>query len=337
MSSPIPEVDYAATARRPAWSELPAQVHRLVESLCGTAVEQAGAPSGSGFTSGYAGLVRLADRREVFVKAGGPKNNAHILPSYRREADVLEVLGTLPPGLPVPRLLATGETETVEGTYRVLVTDPVDGRMPGQPWTAADLAAVHRTCLTCAQLLTPPPDGLELPALADQMTEDAGVMSLFTRLATSETTLTWGQPAWVLARADELAEILARTPDALRGNTAGHADLRADNLLVDPAGTAWLFDWNWLSVGPAWTDFVGILPLARADGIDADAWLATSPLTEGVDPDDIDTWLAVIAAYMLDQADQPVWTAGPAHLRVHQRRYARTFLDWLGARRRWAG
>jgi hypothetical protein len=45
-------------------------------------------------------------------------------------------------------------------------------------------------------------------------------------------------------------------------------------------------------VGPAWTDFVGVLPLARADGVDVDAWLRRSPLSRDAHPDDVDTWLA---------------------------------------------
>ena len=39
---------------------------------------------------------------------------------------------------------------------------------------------------------------------------------------------------------------------------------------------------------------------------------------------------------MLAGAELPVFAGGPATLRVHQRRYARTFLDWLGSRRGWS-
>ncbi|HYJ74619.1 MAG TPA: hypothetical protein VEV65_03425, partial [Kineosporiaceae bacterium] len=96
-----------------------------------------------------------------------------------------------------------------------------------------------------------------------------------------------------------------------------------------------LVDWNWLTQGPAWADLVGLLPPARADGLDVDALVARSPLTHDVDPDRIDAFLAVIAAYMLRNAPLPLWPGGTPAIRVHQRRYARTFLDWLGARRGW--
>ena len=122
--------------------------------------------------------------------------------------------------------------------------------------------------------------------------------------------------------------------DALAGQTACHGDLRADNTLLD-GDRAVFVDWNWLQVGAAWTDFVGLLPLARQDGVDVDAWLDRSPLTRDVDPWRVDTWLALIAAYMLANADEPLWPGATPALRQHQRRYARTFLDWLGARRGW--
>ncbi|GAA4359148.1 hypothetical protein [Angustibacter luteus] len=105
-------------------------------------------------------------------------------------------------------------------------------------------------------------------------------------------------------------------------------------MLVGPAGAVFV-DWNWLMRGAGWTDFVGLLPLARRDGVDVEAWLTRSALTRDVPPASIDAWLAVIAAYMLPNADEPVWPGGPPLVRVHQRLYARTFLDWLGARRGW--
>jgi Phosphotransferase enzyme family len=332
MDEPVPSVDYATTAQRPSWDQLPAEIPVLVRDLCGTPVAAAAAPSMGGFTNGYAGFVELANGDEVFVKAGGPVNE-HVVPSYRQEAAVVPLL---PAGVPVPRLLATGETEAQDGTWRVLISSPIRGRMP-QPWTESDLAAVHSSCLACAALLTPGPATLTLPTLVDQIFGDGDVTSYFTRLARGEVDMTWGQPTWVQHRADELASLTASVREALRGTTANHSDLRADNVVIDADDKAWLVDWNWLSIGPAWTDFVGVLPLARADGLDADDWLRRSPLTSHVAHEDIDTWLAGVAAYMLVNADRPLWPGGTETIRVHQRRYARTFLDWLGERRGWAG
>lgn len=329
---PIPEVDYLRTAVRPAWPELPGPVRDLVADLCHSPVAQAGPPAGSGFTNGYAGRLRLRDGRVVFVKAGGGDLNPFVLPSYRREA---EVLALLPGDLPVPQLLATGEADSDLGTYRVLVLQAVDGRQPGGPWTEADLAAVHATCGQLGARLTPAPESLWEDELADVMLGDEATTAYFDRLVAGEVEVTWGQPGWVAERAPELADLVHAARPALRGDTAVHGDLRADNLVLDQDGTAWVVDWNWLSRGPAWSDLVGVLPLARADGVDVGALVRSSPLTSSVPPDEVDAWLAVIAAYMLAQSPQPVWPGGPPSIRVHQRRYARTFLDWLGARRGW--
>jgi hypothetical protein len=328
-----PTVDYSRTAMRPTWDELPGEVQSLVADLCGTTVIHAAVPVGSGFTTGYAGVVLLADGREVFVKAGGPANE-HILPAYRREAEVLPLL---PAGVPAPRLLATGEADAADGTWRVLVTVPIRGHMPGLPWNQDDLDAVHDACLSCVAAMTPAPPELASGTLADDMLRVPGLTTYFERLGAGAVELTWGQPAWVPTRAGSLSALVSRIPAALVGPTAGHGDLRADNVVIGENGRAWLVDWNWLCLSPAWTDLVGVLPLARADGLDVDALVRRSPLTAEVDPDDIDTWLATIAAFMLSQADDEVWPGGPPVLRVHQRRFARTFLDWLGARRGWDG
>ncbi|GAB3673631.1 hypothetical protein GCM10028814_01620 [Angustibacter aerolatus] len=217
--------------------------------------------------------------------------------------------------------------------WQVLVTEAVAGRLP-QPWTDVDLEAVHDACLRVAEALTPSPPGLDVGTLADAFAGDAQVTDCFRRLLDGTLRLTGGQPDWVLDRSRQLQHLVDTAAGALVGTTGCHGDLRADNVLVD--GTrATLVDWNWLRPGPAWADLVGVLPLARADGLDAEAWLRRSPLTRDVDPDHVDAWLATVAAYMLANADQPVWPGGPASVRVHQRRYARTFLDWLGARRGW--
>jgi hypothetical protein len=221
-----------------------------------------------------------------------------------------------------------------ERAWRVVVTQEATGRMP-HPWTEADLAAVHDACVASAAALTPVPAGLDLPGMPDDYAREPQILGCFAALAAGELALTSGQPGWVADRLPELQALVESSAGHLEGGTANHCDLRADNVLVD-GGRALFVDWNWLCVGPPWTDFVGVLPLARADGVEVDAWLDRSELTRGVDADAVDAWLAAVAAYMLANADEPVWPGGPTAVRVHQRRYARTFLDWLGDRRGWS-
>src|SRR4051794_39189596 len=63
---PVPTLDYRVTSRRPAWEDLPAPVRAAVEVAAGGAVTSAGRPVTSGFSGGFAAVLRLADGRDVF-------------------------------------------------------------------------------------------------------------------------------------------------------------------------------------------------------------------------------------------------------------------------------
>jgi hypothetical protein len=326
-------VDYTSTCVRPAWDDLPLGVQQAVGRAAGSAVVAAADPPRSGFTGGFAAVVRLADGRSVFAKAGSSRN-PHLTGAYAQEAVVLEAL---PAGVPAPRFVGAGRLApgaVDEHEWRVVVAEAAPGALP-QPWTAQALEAVHDACLASVEALTPAPDAMDLPTLGSLFLDDEGVVSVFRRLASGELALTHGQPGWLPTRYADLDALLGGAAAHLQGDTACHCDLRADNILVGPSGAVFV-DWNWLVRGAAWVDFVGLLPLARADGLNVDAWVARSPLTRDVDPEAVDAWLTVIAGYMLRNADEPVWVGGPPAVRDHQRRYARTYLDWLAARRGWA-
>jgi hypothetical protein len=132
-----------------------------------------------------------------------------------------------------------------------------------------------------------------------------------------------------------LAELVTLAPEALAGDSAAHSDLRPDNLLIDGAGTCWTLDWNWLTLGPRWVDWVGLLPVAQYQGIDTFAAIERSPLTADVPKDHLDCLIGVIAAYMMKSTDAPPPPGCTAALRQHQLFSAWTFLDWLAARRNW--
>jgi hypothetical protein len=329
----VPQVDYLRTATRPAWDDLPEQARACVAEAAGSAVVHVDAPPTTGFSNAFAAGLVLADGRRVFTKVGWPMN------SWTLDAVAAEAaaLATMPAAVPAARLVGSAETDGPGGTWSALVTTWRPGRPP-VPWTAPALDAVHDACLATADALTPAPPGLG-PALGTVSAQGFG--GWFGRLADGEVPPAWGQPSWLPDRARDLQSLVAVADDAVDGRTGVHGDLRADNLLVDLGGphreaTVTIVDWNWLGRGPVWFDLVGLLPPARADGVDVDALVARSPLTAGADPDAVDAFLAAVAAFMLEQADEPVFAGGPPVLRVHQRRYARLFLDWLGARRGWA-
>lgn len=121
---------------------------------------------------------------------------------------------------------------------------------------------------------------------------------------------------------------------ALAGNGLVHGDLRPDNLIVGE-DRAVIVDWNWLTTGPAWTDWVGLVPTMAWQGMDAVALVRDSPLCADADPEQIDAFLAAIAVYMLSSLDQPPMSGCLPAVRHHQHLMARMFLAMLGTRRGW--
>jgi hypothetical protein len=69
----------------------------------------------------------------------------------------------------------------------------------------------------------------------------------------------------------------------------------------------------------------------RPDGLDADAVLASHPLSHDVDPRSIDAWLATLWLYFTTSMELPVPAHSP-HLRDHQLWYADASGYWLHQR-----
>ncbi len=333
MTTPPVGVDYSQTARRQPWSALPAAVqHRFAAGL-GAPVDSAPL-AGGGFTNGFAAVLAGGNRR-VFAKAA-PATDHLIFAAYVREA---EVLAALPANLPFP-LLHFAELIPAAGTqWQLLCFEAIDGSMPGQPWTATDLGAVHRSLLTVQSGLQ------ELPAEfsggsmvddffgADSPTGVSDCWLVNDRLPSYLSPLTPQQMG-------ELQDLTLLGRDALVGDAVLHNDLRADNILIrsNPRSTtepvALFCDWNFLSTGPAWADWVALLVYPRHAGIDVGPWVTESPLSADADPDHIDAWLAVLAAYMVTSGSQPDLATSP-FLRTHQRFTARILIDWISERRHW--
>jgi hypothetical protein len=214
--------------------------------------------------------------------------------------------------------------------------------MPGAPWTQPEVDAVHDACLVMAELGTPSTLGGR--DLGDRITNDQAIIGVGQAMAQSAFGLEPGRsilPAWFERHQHRVGEMVLDAGSRIDGDTLCHGDLRPDNLLVDhgsPRGRvtarATVVDWNW--VGPAaWVDWFGLLPLMAAQGVDVDALIGGSPLTRDADPDDLDAYLAVIAAYMLAEIDAPPPPGCTPALRRHQALMASVFLDLLGHRRRW--
>jgi hypothetical protein len=96
-------------------------------------------------------------------------------------------------------------------------------------------------------------------------------------------------------------------------------------------GRVVLCDWNWPRLAAPWIDLVGLLLSVHGDGLDADAIVRVNPLTHGVDPRSIDSFLAVLWCYFTTVSDEPPPATSP-YLRQFQRLQGEWALSWLAAR-----
>ncbi len=320
--SRAPDVDYSATSSRPGWESLPPALREALAVALGTQLTSVSTPVSTGFTGGFAARAQLADGRRVFIKAAG--EGQHAYEAYQREA---EVVPQLPKAVQAPTIITTAHADS----WFAVVSEWVEGRMPGAPWTVEDFGLVTAACEQLAEALQPSPlDGLSKFAdlVADDVERPAQILA-------GEREMPKGLQGWLPGVLPEIAELVKLAPEALAGDSAAHSDLRPDNILIDNDGTCWTIDWNWLTLGPRWVDWVGLLPIAQHQGIDTFSAITRSPLTADVPKDHLDCLVAVIAAYMMKNTEAPPPPGCTPALREHQRLYAWTFLDWLAVRRNW--
>jgi hypothetical protein len=237
--------------------------------------------------------------------------------SYREEA---RKLAALPAGVPAPRLLWHLDDDWV-----VLGIEYVAARTPHRPWRVEDLDALLDSLEVVADVVTPPPPGLDLDAAADDF---APLLEGWPALRERRTDL----GAERLAEAEALAR---RYAEVVGGDTLVHTDIRSDNAIIDADGRALICDWNWPVVGAAWFDSFAALIGPRGEGIDVDAVIAERRLLRDVDPEALDINLALYVGYFFTQCELPVPPTSP-HLRDHQRWQGEVCWDWLAERRRWS-
>lgn len=305
--TPGGSVPQRATALRPTWESLPAQVRHTVESRLGSTVVQARSQD-SGFTPGLASRLLLADGRRVFVKAASTEMAPWIVEAYRREC---EVTAALPAGVHAPRALWTAE----DGPWFVAVVEDVEGHHPRRPWCDDELETVLAMLAENARLLMPPPHGLRLPLLADELADELAMVR--------DLDLPWHDTCV------ELAERMLACP----ATTVVHTDVRDDNVLLTGSGAVTV-DWNFVAAGPAWFDTVSLLVQAHGDGLDCDSLLARGPLTRDLDPDLVDGMLALLLGYLTWAAAQEHVETSP-YLRAHQAWHRDATWSWLSSRRGW--
>jgi hypothetical protein len=314
-------VPFGATANRPTWDELPADVRSVVEDRAGSAVLQA-ISQGSGFTSGFASRLVLADGTRLFVKAASSELSPVAHPSYVHEA---AVLAALPDLVPAPRVRWVDHV----GTWVILGIDDVEARSPVRPWVASEMDVVLASLTNLAEALTPVPSSL---GIITDLSEYDDEMSFWRkRSAGDEVASTSALRQEWSARVDELAALEAEWVVLCSGDTATHFDLRDDNVLITADGDVLVCDWNWLTRGAAWIDLAGLLVSAHGDGYDADALWRSHPLASGVPDRALDSFLVALSGLFVEYAAHEQDERSP-WLRAHQAWWRDATLSWLGSR-----
>ncbi len=308
-------IPFGKTARRLQWAHLPPNVRALVEDRCGSPVADA-ASRDSGFTPGFASVLTCEDGSRHFVKAASVKAQKVFAHSYREEA---RKLAALPDAAPAAKLLWVHDDDE----WVVLGFEYVEGQTPRRPWRRDELDAVLASLAVAADVLTPPPADLHLETFAEDYAPLPGFWDHVRQRYPH------------LEHADEAAAMAARFPEVTAGDTVVHTDVRDDNILLRPSGEAVLCDWNWPCLGAPWLDTAMLMIGPRGDGLDVDAVLAEAELTRDVPAEHIDIAIALVTAYFLHQADEPVPPTSP-HLRNFQRWQGEVCWAWLCDRRGWA-
>ena len=315
----------SAEGVRPGWSALPDGVRSALEGWLGSTVETAESQAG-GFSPGIAARIRTADGTRYFVKCAGPVPNPATPGMHRREA---QVLGAMPDGVAVPRLLWTYDDE--ESGWVLLVSQDIEGRHPRMPWRMEELDRVVDGLARLADALTPSP----LP-----VSQVRSARGAFCRSINGWRQLAVGPPSdldrldqWSQRNLDSLIELESQAPDAVDGDTLLHLDVRADNILLT-ANEVWIFDWASACVGAPWVDAIGFAPsVAMQGGPPPEETVARHPAARSADPSHITAAAAAIAGYFTHRALQPPAPGLPT-LREFQAAQGEVARNWLAQRAR---
>lgn len=304
---------------RTAWTDLPEAIHRHVESILGGAVTKA-VSQVDGFSPGSADRVEAENGRRAFVKAVQRDRNPGAFDLHRRE---IRVMALLPASVSAPALLGSYDRDE----WVALILDDIEGHHPGRERDGSDVTAVLDAFASLPQVEAG--EGIGLPTVADEIVDEAkGWQEMFADASLGEL------PEWVQGSFDRLRGAAEGASLAVEGDFLQHLDGRADNVLIDGSGRAWIIDWPWAGIGARWVDGLMYLFDARVRGesVDVEAILRSHPLFSGVPAQRIDAVLSAMTGGFFTKARRPAPPNMPT-LREFQKQEALAGAAWL--RERW--
>lgn len=299
------------------WGQAPQRLREAFEDWAGSPVREA-VTQPSGFSPGVAARLRLADGRRVFVKAVGPDINPDSAGIHRRE---IRIVSGMPADVPVPRLLWSHDEG--EDGWVALAFEEIEGEHPHQPWDLRELDRVLDALVRLGERLTPCPlsEGVAPPA-GELFPHDGW------RILRDDLHRQRRLAPWFLRNLDLLADLEARIPEAVAGETLVHFDVRADNLLLSP-DRVWFLDWPHGCVGAAWVDVMVMAPsVTMQGGPPPEEVVAAHPACRAADPDHVTVVVAALAGYWTDWGSRPPPPGLPT-VRAFQQAQGAVARDWL--------
>jgi hypothetical protein len=282
---------------------LPQAIQERIQAVLGRAVLEFH-PARGGYTQALRGAVRLDDGTTAFVKAATDPLTAGWL---RAEFRMYAALAGEPF---LPHCLA--REDPGGDALPLLLLEDLSGAHWPPPWSAAQVAALHRTLARVHGCGTLAPDGLG--CLEDDRPEIAG----WARVADAPDgflQLGFCGRAWLEAALPTLIDADRLAP--LDGDDLCHVDVRSDNVCFRADGGAVLVDWNWARLGNGAFDVAAWLPSLHAEG---------GPPPETLLPD-AGPLAGILAGFWAWNAALPAPPTAP-YVRLIQRRQLTTALPW---------
>lgn len=275
-----------------------------------------------GFSPGVAARLLTSSGRRAFVKAVGPELNPKTPELFRLERTAMEAL---PPSRHAPRLLAAYD----DGRWVALLLEDIDGRMPGQPWSVADVKLVFAAVAELSETLHPSP----WPAAPRAEVKSASFLSRWPLV--QEAAPSHLDP-WVHRHLDALVALGEQSLVAISGETLTHWDIRSDNVLITDQGRVVFVDWAHACLAARWVDAViAACDVAERTSIDVDDVLMRSPVVAAADPDHVTAFVAAVIGGLTWAGAQPDPPGLPT-IRVWQQQEALRLLGLLRRRTGWS-
>lgn len=319
------------TEAKPPWQKVPRAVRAEAERMLGARIIRASRIYG-GMAPSATFRLALDDGRRAFFKGIWQESNEFMHRALEQEERVYrELADAICPWAP-----AFLGSLRVEDWHALLLEDLGPADVP--PWTrravrdaAREFARFHSKNEGRAFPEWVPPWSELLSAEAglwQRILDDTGRLTAVAQLAGDRIA---EARTWLAQHGPRLHEIAARLHDPHPPHTLLYLDARADNVRVPPNALR-IFDWNWVTVGPAETDIA-----AFAEGITMDGGPLPERFVEeyrrhrSVNDDGLDAGVAALAGLFAWSASGPPRPDLP-RLRSWQRRQFAVCSAWAARR-----